>query len=125
MLKSIKWAKPYPLYQWENPRLKEVKQDNCNNMDLILGDLINESYKKMIEEKLYKLFDTVFVKKLLWRLNKSLLQKLSKSGEEYEKATHDKYLVLMNNCAFLLFKKITDLLVNLAKVATQNQTEES
>lgn len=122
--KVIKRTKPHPLYRWADPRSKEKLYD-CANMIEVLRDSINESYKGLVGEELYDLFDKVSIGELSWQPNRPLQRRLHKLGGEYDKAAHDEYLILMNNRAPLLVTETTQLLVNLAEVATRNQTGKS
>lgn len=75
-LKIIKRTKLHPLYRWADPRSKEKL--NCTNMAMVLRDSINESYKGLVGEKLYELFDKVFVGELSWQPNRQLQWRLYK-----------------------------------------------
>lgn len=63
----------------------------------------------MLGEELYELFDKLFIGELSWWPNRPLEWRLSKSGGEYDKAAHDEYPILMNNCAPLLVTETIQL----------------
>lgn len=120
--KTIKRAKPHPLYRWADPRLQEVKQNDCNNMVRVLRDSINELYKGPLEDKLYDLFETVFVGDFSWQPDRKLQRRLDMLGKKYDEAAHDEYLSLMNNRAPCLVSETTQMLLDLAKEATRNKS---
>ena len=122
--KTIKQTKPHPLNGWANPRLKELKEHNCSNMDRLLNDSVNESYRVLVGEKLYNLFDGVSTGKFSWRPDKKLKRRLNRSGEEFDEAAHDQYLSLMNDCAPCLVTESMQMLLDLAKDATSNNPGE-
>lgn len=121
-LKTIRRTKTHPLYRWADPRLKDVKLGNCTNMAMVLRDSINESYKGLVGEALYELFDKVFVGELSWQPNRQLQWRLYKLGEECDTAAHEEYLIIMNNRAPLLVTETIQMLADLAEDAARIQT---
>lgn len=101
---------------------KKAKLYGCNNMVMVLRDSINESYNGPLEDKLYDLFETVFVGNLRWQPDRKLQRKLHMLGEKYDEAAHDEYLFLMNNRAPCLVSETTQMLLDLAKEATRNKS---
>lgn len=114
-LKIIKRTKLLPMYRWAGPRFKE-KLSDCANMAMVLHDSINESYKGLVGEELYELFDKVFIGELSWQPNRQLQWRLYEVGGEYDKAAHDEYLILMNKRAPSLVTETMQMLVNLVEI---------
>ena len=122
--KTIKRNKPHPLNGWANPHLKKLKRNDCSNMAGVLHDSVNESYRVLVGEKLYDLFDGVPREKFSWRPDTKLETRLYMSGEEYDEAAHDEYLSLMNDRAPCLVTESMQILLDLAKEATSNNPRE-
>ena len=91
---------------------------------MVLRDSINKSYKGLVGEELYELFDKVFIGELSWQPNRQLQWRLHKVDGEYDKAAHDEYLVLMNKRAPLLVTEAMQMLVNMVEVVAGNETEQ-
>lgn len=91
---------------------------------MVLRDSINEFYKGLVREELYKLFDKVFIGELSWQPNRQLQLRLHKVGGEYDKAAYDEYLMLINKHAPLLVMETMQILINLIEIVTCDETEE-
>ena len=93
-------------------------------MAKVLHDSVSESYRVLVVEKLCDLFDGVSREKFSWRPDTKLERRLYRSGEEYDEAAHDEYLYLMNDRSPCLVTESMQILLDLAKEATSNNSRE-